>query len=79
MCQPPSYEDSVDIPDPVYRKLIPKAALEGSTVKDAILQSVSRDLSGPLPKRRIKFPLIHAKDKGRLDLSNTQIYDLLFE
>ena len=70
---------TVDIPDAVYRKLKAKAALEGSTVKDAILQAVSRELSGSLPKRRIKFPLIHAKEKGRLNLQNAQIYDLLFE
>ena len=70
---------TVDIPDPVYRKLKAKAALEGSTVKDAILHAVSRELSGSLPKRRIKCPLIHSKEKGRLNLQNAQIYDLLFE
>jgi hypothetical protein len=70
---------TVDIPDPVYRKLKAKAALEGSTVKEAILQAVSRELSGSLPKRRIKLPLIQAKEKGRLNLQNAQIYDLLFE
>ena len=70
---------TVDIPDAVYRKLKAKAAREGSTVRDAILQAVSRELNGSPPKRRIKFPLIHAKEKGRLNLPNAQVYDLLFE
>ena len=70
---------TVDIPDAVYRKLKAKAALEGSTVKETILNAVSRELNGSAPMKRIKFPLIHAKVKGRLNLSNAQIYDLLFE
>jgi hypothetical protein len=70
---------TVDIPDAVYRKLKAKAALEGSTVKRTILQAVSRELNGSPHKKRVKFPLIHAKEKGRLNLRNAQIYDLLFE
>ncbi len=70
---------TVDIPDAVYRKLKAKAALEGSTVKETILQAVSRELNGSPPKRRIRLPLIHAKEKGRLNLPSSQIYDLLFE
>jgi hypothetical protein len=70
---------TVDIPDPVYRKLKAKAALEGSTVKDTILQAVSRELNGSQPRKRTKFPLIHSKLKGRLNLTNAQINDLLFE
>lgn len=70
---------TVDIPDAVYRKLKAKAALEGSTVKDTILHAVSRELNGSAPRKRIKFPLVHAKVKGRLNLSNAQTYDFLFE
>ena len=70
---------TIDIPDAVYRKLKAKAALEGSTVKEAILRAVSRELDGSSPRRRIKFPLIHSKQKGRLNLTNAKIYDLLFE
>ena len=70
---------TVDIPDPVYRKLKAKAALEGSTVKDTILHAVSRELDGSLPGTRIKLPLIHSKQKGRLNLTNAQINDLLSE
>lgn len=69
----------MDIPDAVYRKPKAKAALEGSTVKDTILQAVSRELNGSFPKTRIKLPLIRSKQKGRLNLTNAQACDLLFE
>lgn len=73
---------TVDIPDPLYRKLKSRAAMEGSTVKAAILHAVTRELNSPAsapPKSHAQLPLIKAKEKRRLNLTNAQINDILFE
>ena len=69
---------TVDIPDPIYRKLKAKAALHGASVRATILQAVSRDLEVSRPKKRIRLPLIPGKEKRLLNLTNEQIDELLF-
>jgi hypothetical protein len=69
---------TVDIPDAVYRQLKAKAALAGQPVKEVILDGVRRVLEEQPPRRRVKFPLIQAKEKRKLRLTNAQIDEILF-
>jgi hypothetical protein len=70
---------TVDIPDPIYRELKSRAGLEGKTVKELIVRSVSVTLQTEAPpkRRRLKLPIIHSKVPGTLKIDNEQIYDLI--
>lgn len=72
---------TVDIPDPIYRQLKSRAALQGRSVKELILQGVEMELNGDAggrKKGRISLPLIPSKRPGKLRLSNKLINDILF-
>lgn len=72
---------TVDIPDPIYRQLKSRAALQGRSVKELILQGVEAELSdeaGRGRKARISLPLIKSKQPGRLRLSNQTIHEIIF-
>ena len=70
---------TIDIPDPIYRRLKAVAALRGSTVKEIVLKLVENELAGPSPKkRRIRPPLIESDRPGSLHLTNAQINEILF-
>ena len=72
---------TVDIPDPVYRQLKARAALEGCSVRELILRGVKIELSdGNLEKRghRVQLPLIESKKPGWLKLTNKKIDEILF-
>ncbi len=71
---------TVDIPDPMYRELKSRAALEGKTVKELILSGVSVTLASDSPntrKRRTKIPVIDTNRPGKLEIDNERIYDLI--
>jgi len=69
---------TVDIPDPVYRRLKARAAHEGRPVKDLILRGVERELqSGMRKKGRLHPPLIRSKEPGTLRLTNQQVYEIV--
>lgn len=70
---------TVDIPDPVYRRLKSRAASEGRTAKELILRGVEQILKGPRRRRsrRVKLPLVPSKEPGTLHLDNAKIYDLI--
>ena len=70
---------TIDIPDEVYRRLKAKAALDGSTVKQAILTLVTRELDAEAPRTRVRFPIIHGKENRILNLTNEQINEILFD
>ena len=69
---------TVDIPDPVYRRLKVKAALDGCTVKEIILRVVNQELEGPTRRTRTRFPLIRGKESRRLNITNEEIDEMLF-
>lgn len=69
---------TVDIPDPIYKELKAKAAMEGSTVKTIILMSVEQALRGSERRKRIKFPLIHGTESRKINPTNAEIEDILF-
>jgi hypothetical protein len=71
---------TVDIPDPIYRQLKSRAALQGRSVKELILQGVEAELgveTGRQRKGRISLPLIKSRQPGRLRLSNKIINEII--
>jgi hypothetical protein len=72
---------TVDIPDPIYRRLKSAAALRGCSVKDLVLLGVKAELEESKGRRRkkdVKLPLIDSKRPGKLDLTNRRINEILF-
>lgn len=70
---------TVDIPDPVYRRLKSRAASEGSSAKDLILRGVEQVLKEHPRRRRkkIRLPLIRSKQPGTLELNNERIFEII--
>jgi hypothetical protein len=70
---------TVDIPDPVYRRLKSRAASEGSSTKDLILRGVSQILKERRRKTRkkVRLPLIKSRAPGTLDLDNGKIFEII--
>ncbi|MBV8672170.1 MAG: hypothetical protein JOZ33_01940 [Acidobacteriaceae bacterium] len=70
---------TVDIPDPLYRELKSKAALEGRTVKELILRSVEEQLGKHTtqPRRRITVPLVPSSEPGSLNIDNEGIFEII--
>jgi len=72
---------TVDIPDPIYREIKARAAKEGRTVKELILQSVAINLRSEAPaakvQRKRKFPVLHSKHPGSLKLGPEGVYEYI--
>lgn len=69
---------TIDIPDPLYRKLKAKAAENGCSVKGLILRSVQEKHSLARPKRfRVKLPILKSKRPGTLHITNEEIYEII--
>jgi len=70
---------TIDIPDPVYRRLKSRAAIEGSSAKELILRGVKQVLKGDprRPQKRIKLPIIRSKHPGTLELDNDKIFEII--
>ena len=70
---------TVDIPDPVYRRLKSRAASEGSSAKELILRAVQLILkdSPRKSRKRVKLPIIKSKQPGTLELDNDRIFEII--
>ena len=70
---------TMDIPDALYRTIKVKAASEGITVKEFILQGVQVRLKKHRQtKPKVKqLPVLESKEPGALNLDNGQIFDIL--
>jgi hypothetical protein len=70
---------TVDIPDPIYKRLRSRAVSEGSTAKELILRGVQQILKDKKKKsrRRVKLPIVRSKRPGELHIDNAKIYDLI--
>ena len=70
---------TVDIPDPLYRRLRSRAAHEGSSAKELILRGVQQVLRGRRHRRRtrVKLPIVESKRPGTLDLDNEKIFEII--
>ena len=70
---------TIDVPEPVFRKMKATAALRGVSLKDFVLSAVEHEME----KRRaprdymVQVPLIPSKRPGRRNLTNAEIEDLL--
>jgi hypothetical protein len=71
---------TIDIPDAVYRRLKSRAASEGTSVRKLILRGVEVIIETKPRGRgyRVTLPLIPSDEPGTLNITNEQIYDLLF-
>jgi hypothetical protein len=72
---------TIDIPDPIYRELKSRAALEGTSVKQLIVQSVSLTLRGAdklAARKRNGFPpVLDSKHPGSLKLGEEGVYEYI--
>jgi hypothetical protein len=72
---------TVDLPDPVFRKMKAAAARQGSTIKQFVRRAIERGLRSELGPRRSKLtlPLIPGREKRILSVTNAQIDQVLFD
>lgn len=66
---------------PLYRRLKVKAASQGCSVKEPVLRGVQAEIKGRKSVRRstkITLPIIASKRPGWLQLTNSQIDEILF-
>ena len=69
---------TIELPDPVFRRLKASAAIQGLSLKQIILRAVERELgSARIKKGKIRFPLIRSKQPGTLSLTNAEIDEIL--
>jgi hypothetical protein len=70
---------TVDLPDDVYRQVKAKAALEGRSIKAFMLQAVETQLRAVRSSRADdRLPLIRSRRKKKLNLTGSQIDEILF-
>lgn len=70
---------TVDIPDPLYRRLKSRAARERRSVKELMLRGVEGELQfrRKKSKRKLFLPLIRSKRPGSLRLDNAKIFEII--
>ena len=71
-----SVRTTIDIPEPLYRKLKQQAAAGGCSVRELVLAGVkSILLQGKRPRpKRVQFPLIVSKGP-KVNVTNEDIYE----
>jgi hypothetical protein len=68
------------LPDPLFRQLKARAALEGTTIRElvqAAVQKLLADNASGEPRRRVRFPILPSAEPGSLNLTNAEIDELL--
>lgn len=72
---------TVDIPDPLYREMRVRAATEGTTLRELILDGIAIKLgSGNAVARegnRPRFPVIRSQNPGSLKLGEEGVYEYI--
>ncbi len=72
---------SLDIPDAIYREMKVKAASEGTTMREIILDGVEMRLrngnAAPKQDGRLRFPVIRSKNPGSLKLGEEGVYEYI--
>jgi hypothetical protein len=72
---------SVDIPEPVYRQMKVKAATEGTTIREIILEGIEMSLrkkeTPPRKSSRARFPAIKSKHPGSIKLGEEGVYEYI--
>ena len=69
---------TLDIPEPIYRKLKEQAAQQGRSVRELLLSGAESVLLRPQrPKKRApRFPLIDSRGP-KVELTNDRLYELI--
>ena len=70
---------TVDVPDPIFRKIKATAALRGVSLKEFLLSAVEHEMAMRPAARdyTVQVPLIPSKRPGKRTLTNAEIEDLL--
>jgi hypothetical protein len=72
---------TIDIPESIYRQLKLRAAKEGITIREIVLEGVTTRLRGGEEsqerKRGPRFPVIRAKKPGSLKLGEEGVYEYI--
>jgi hypothetical protein len=69
---------SVDLPDSIFHDLKLLAVHRHVTLKTLICEAIEKELRGkPTTGYRVQSPLVPRKGRGRIDLTNAEIEDLL--
>jgi len=70
---------TVDVPDPIFRKMKATAAMRGVSLKEFLLNAVEQEMAKtPLARNyTVPVPLIRSKRPGKRALTNAEIEDLL--
>jgi hypothetical protein len=72
---------TVELPDPVYREMKIRAANEGTTIREIILEGVTMRLrsgSTTVPRGdRPRFPIIRSRNPGSLKLGEEGVYEYI--
>jgi hypothetical protein len=72
---------TIDIPDPIYREMKLRAAVESRTVREIVLEGVTMRLrQGSLAvhdQSRPRFPVIRSKNPGSLKLGEEGVYEYI--
>ena len=71
----------MDIPDSKFSRLLARAEHEGTSVTEIVLRGIDKVLESepeaPKPAKRFVHPVIPSTRKGKLVITNEQIYDLI--
>lgn len=69
---------TIDIPDPLYRRIKARAAHEGRSARTLILLAVEQSLATPANRgHRVALPVVSSKKPRALRLDNARIYDVI--
>jgi Ribbon-helix-helix protein, copG family len=70
---------TIDLPDPLFRRVKSEAALRGSSLKEFIQEALHQAVAGGRTVRRqkVRLPLVRSKQPGTLRLTNAEIEDHL--
>jgi hypothetical protein len=72
---------TIDIPDPVYREIKVRAATEGTTIREIILEGVDLRLrnssASRKPPGKFQLPVIPSKRPGSLKLGEEGVYEYI--
>ena len=72
---------SIELPDPVYREVKIRAASEGTSIREIILEGVAMRLGKREAAQgkvgRPRFPVIRSKNPGSLRLGEEGVYEYI--
>jgi hypothetical protein len=72
---------TIDIPEAMYRELKVRAATDGTTIREIILDGLSQQLNGSAPRsapaRRTPLPVIRSANPGSLRLGDEGVYEYI--